>query len=141
MEEMDIRWQQRFDNYKKALAKLAQGVEILNDDYDLDLNDLIREGVIQRFEYTHELAWNVMKDYAAYQGNTEIRGSRDAIRYALAQGLITDKVWMETINARNLSSHDYNQETADMLISNICNCYFLLFKDFETKMEGLICTD
>lgn len=138
---MDIRWQQRFENYKKALSKLVQGADILEDDYELALNDIIKEGVIQRFEYTHELAWNVMKDYAAFQGNTGIRGSRYAIRYALAQGLVQDKVWMETINARNLSSHDYNQETADILVSNICNCYIGIFRDFESKMESLLCTD
>ena len=138
---MDIRWQQRFENYKKALSKLVQGADILEDDYELALNDIIKEGVIQRFEYTHELAWNVMKDYAAFQGNTGIRGSRGAIRYALAQGLVQDKVWMETINARNLSSHDYNQETADILVSNICNCYIGIFRDFESKMECLLCTD
>ena len=85
----DIRWQQRFANYQKALKKLIEGVELLEgESFDNDLKDIVNEGLIQRFEFTHELAWNVMKDYAAYQGANEIRGSRDAIRYALRQDLI-----------------------------------------------------
>ena len=138
----DIRWQQRFANYQKALKKLIEGVEILEgESFDNDLKDIVNEGLIQRFEFTHELAWNVMKDYAAYQGANEIRGSRDAIRYALRQDLISDALWMETINARNLTSHDYNQETANDIADKIKNSYVKLFLDFEEKMKSLICTD
>jgi nucleotidyltransferase substrate binding protein (TIGR01987 family) len=138
----DIRWQQRFANFKKALKKLAEGIELPDTDFSATagLSDIVSEGLIQRFEFTHELAWNVMKDYAVYQGVTEIRGSRDAIRYALKENLIDDSRWMETINARNLTSHDYNQDTANQMAENIKNIYFKLFCDFETKMESL-CTD
>ena len=138
----DIRWQQRFANFKKALKKLAEGIELFDNDFSATagLSDIVSEGLIQRFEFTHELAWNVMKDYAVYQGVTEIRGSRDAIRYALKENLIDDSRWMETINARNLTSHDYNQDTANQMAENIKNIYFKLFCDFETKMESL-CTD
>lgn len=138
----DIRWQQRFANFKKALKKLAEGIELSDNDFSATagLSDIVSEGLIQRFEFTHELAWNVMKDYAVYQGVTEIRGSRDAIRYALKENLIDDSRWMETINARNLTSHDYNQDTANQMAENIKNIYFKLFCDFETKMESL-CTD
>lgn len=138
----DIRCQQRFANFKKALKKLAEGIELSDTDFSATagLSDIVSEGLIQRFEFTHELAWNVMKDYAVYQGVTEIRGSRDAIRYALKENLIDDSRWMETINARNLTSHDYNQDTANQMAENIKNIYFKLFCDFETKMESL-CTD
>ncbi len=138
----DIRWQQRFANFKKALKKLAEGIELSDNDFSATagLSDIVSEGLIQRFEFTHELAWNVMKDYAVYQGVTEIRCSRDAIRYALKENLIDDSRWMETINARNLTSHDYNQDTANQMAENIKNIYFKLFCDFETKMESL-CTD
>ncbi len=68
----DIRWQQRFANYQKALKKLIEGVELLEEEsLTQDLEDIVNEGLIQRFEFTHELAWNVMKDYAAYQGANE----------------------------------------------------------------------
>lgn len=138
----DIRWQQRFANYQKALKKLIEGIGLLDGEpLEQDLKDIVNEGLIQRFEFTHELAWNVMKDYATFQGANEIRGSRDAIRYALRQDLISDSLWMETINARNLTSHDYNQDTANDIADKIKNCYVQLFLDFEGKMKSLLCTD
>ena len=77
--EKDIRWEQRFSNYIKAVDKLSQSVKYIKENYNeeesLDdeiLDEMIKEGLIQRFEYTHELAWNVMKDYAEYQGNPNI---------------------------------------------------------------------
>ena len=94
--QKDIRWQQRFSNYIKAFLKLEQSIayikynfkevnEAKQDSEDLGyvLDEMMKEGLIQRFEYTHELAWNVMKDYAEYQGNTNLGGSRDATREAL----------------------------------------------------------
>ncbi|MBQ5540055.1 MAG: nucleotidyltransferase substrate binding protein, partial [Bacteroidales bacterium] len=80
-------------------------------------------------------------DYAAYQGNYEIRGSRDAIRFALKENLISDTRWMNTINARNLISHDYNEDTANQIVNDIKNVYFKLFCEFEDKMQSLLCTD
>ena len=87
-ENKDIRWMQRFDNYRKALRLLGQAVEIVSQRVNEDeaVEDLLKEGLIQRFEYTHELAWKVMKDYAEYQGYTDIRGSRDAFRKAFEMG-------------------------------------------------------
>ena len=69
MIKQDIRWQQRFSNYRKALAKLIQAVDLLSVQIERDesVAELLQEGLIQRFEYTHELAWKVMKDYAEYQ--------------------------------------------------------------------------
>lgn len=137
--EQDVRWKQRFENYKKALNRLNKAASILNDSlrYAEEVNDLLNEGLIQRFEYTHELSWNVMKDYAEYQGNTEIRGSRDSIRWALQNGLIDDKAWMKSIEDRNLSSHDYDSNTAESLIMKIIGTYIPLFNSFEQKMEAI----
>ena len=103
MVQQTIRWQQRFNNYRKALVKLAQAVELLSGQVNREeaVDELLQEGLIQRFEYTHELAWKVMKDYAEYQGYTDVRGSRDAIRKALEMGLVDDRRWMETIEDRN----------------------------------------
>ena len=77
----DIRWLQRFSNYCKALAKLGQAVDIVSWRLELadEIDELLQEGLIQRFEYTRELVWKVMKDYAEYQGYTDIRGSRDIV--------------------------------------------------------------
>ncbi|MDR3705665.1 MAG: nucleotidyltransferase substrate binding protein [Paludibacteraceae bacterium] len=140
--ETDIRWQQRFANYRKALKKLSDAVDYVHEEMDAgaemeELDDLKLEGLIQRFEYTHELAWNVMKDYVIYQGNNSITGSRDAIREAISMGLITDQRWMNTIGDRNRTSHTYNESTTYEILDDIVNVYFPLFVDFETKMEEL----
>lgn len=143
MNNNDTRWKQRFENYVRALEKLNGAAMILNSSlsYDAGVEDLLKEGLIQRFEYTHELSWNLMKDYAEYQGNTEIRGSRDAIRWALQNSLISDKAWMKSIEDRNLSSHDYDSETAEEIIIKIVGTYIPLFNAFRNVMERIEAED
>lgn len=140
MAQQNIRWQQRFANYRKALVKLTQAVDLLSKQTggETVVDELLQEGLIQRFEYTHELAWKVMKDYAEYQGYTDVRGSRDAIRKALEMNLIDDKRWMETIEDRNLTVHNYDNEIASEIYDNIMNVYAPLFIAFEHKMQSLI---
>lgn len=131
----DIRWQQRLDNYGRALAQLQSAVELSRT---RALSELEQQGLIQAFEFTHELAWNVMKDYFAYQGQSQITGSRDATRASFAVGLIEDgEGWMEMIASRNQSSHTYNRATADALALRITQTYAALFAGFAAKMEGL----
>jgi nucleotidyltransferase substrate binding protein (TIGR01987 family) len=137
--QQDVRWLQRFSNFRKALAKLRQAVETIEGkmDFDNEITELLEEGLIQRFEYTHELAWKVMKDYAEYQGYTDIRGSRDAIRQALAINIIDDKQWMESIADRNQTSHLYDDDTINQVYEKIINVYFPLFCRFEKKMAEI----
>ena len=140
-EEKDIRWLQRFDNYRKALFRLKQAVKIVSgnieeDEYD-EIDELLKEGLIQRFEYTHELVWKVMKDYAEYQGYTDIRGSRDAFRKAFEMGIITNKRWMNLIEDRNLTSYNYDDETAEEILELIIKVYFPLFLEFEKTMLSI----
>ena len=139
MAQQNIRWQQRFANYRKALVKLTQAVDLLSKQTggETVVDELLQEGLIQRFEYTHELAWKVMKDYAEYQGYTDVRGSRDAIRKALEMNLIDDTRWMETIEDRNLTVHNYDNEIALEIYDNIMNVYAPLFIAFEHKMQSL----
>jgi nucleotidyltransferase substrate binding protein (TIGR01987 family) len=135
MKNNDIRWEQRFSNFKKALSKLKQ---VIKTETTETLSELEQEGLIQRFEYTHELAWNVMKDYFEYQGNSTITGSRDAIREAFNKKLITNgEMWMETIKSRNKTTHTYNEETAKSIVNDIINNYYQLFIDFEIHMEKI----
>ncbi len=81
----DIRWRQRLANYSRALGRLTAAVELAQE---RELSDLEKQGLIQAFEFTHELAWNAIKDYLAYQGPHAITGSRDAMREAFRVGLI-----------------------------------------------------
>src|ERR1035437_1776999 len=152
MAKQDIRWEQRFSNYKKALLKLKQAVDYIKDNFDYEdidnddeiediedvLENVLKEGLIQRFEYTHELAWNVMKDYAEYQGNATIRGSRDATREALKMKLINKgDVWMDMIESRNQTSHTYNEDTANEIYDKIIDEYYPEFESFASLMEIL----
>lgn len=134
--EKDIRWKQRFSNYRRALKQLENAVEIIsrNDIVDGEFYNIIREGLIQCFEFTHELSWKVMKDYAEHQGIMEIFGSRDAIRYSLRLGLIDDEKWMDTIKDRNVTSHHYDDDTAQKITEHIINIYYPLFVKFEKVM-------
>lgn len=143
-EQKEIRWEQRFANFQKALRKFIKAVEVVNENtsstasLNESIAEILKEGLIQRFEYTHQLAWNVMKDYAEYQGNNEISGSRDATREAFKMGLVADaEGWMEMIKSRNDTSHIYNEDTANEIIIKILNCYSTLFMDFNQKMEML----
>lgn len=133
--DQDIRWHQRLSNYSKALKQLEKAVKLSQE---RELSDLEEQGLIQAFEYTHELAWNVMKDYFTYQGNADIRGSRDAIREAFNKELISNgEEWMETIKSRVSTVHTYNEETAEEIANKITSQYFQLFIDFKEKMESI----
>lgn len=135
MNNQDIRWQQRFQNFLKAFALLEQAIEKYKTE---GLSELEEQGLIQRFEFTHELAWKVLKDYFEYQGNTEITGSRDATREAFQQGLISEgEGWMAMIKSRNQSSHTYNTQIAKEVVQSIVEEYHTLFASFKIKMETL----
>ncbi|NEP17776.1 MAG: nucleotidyltransferase [Leptolyngbya sp. SIO4C1] len=128
----DIRWQQRLANYKRALAQLTKFIK------KGQLNELEEQGLIQAFEYTHELAWNLLKDYFQYQGTQNIFGSRDATRMAFKVGLIEDgEGWMAMIQDRNRTSHTYNQATANEIAANIRSRFFNLFVALQEKMQEL----
>lgn len=130
----DIRWKQRFQNFTKALSRLSAAVELATE---RELTDLEEQGLIQAFEFTHELAWKTLKDYLTYKGVTQsIIGSRDATRLAFENGLIRNsEVWMEMIQSRNASSHTYNEETADEVVALVLNSYYAEFDQLKQRLE------
>lgn len=129
----DIRWQQRLGSFKKALSQLRKFVE------KGDLSELEEQGAIQAFEYSYELGWLLLKDFLEFQGETEIYGSRDAIKKAFQAGLIQDgEMWMDAYVSRTKTSHTYNEETAKEVVNAILTKYSGLFTALEQKMESLI---
>ncbi|MFO7816327.1 MAG: HI0074 family nucleotidyltransferase substrate-binding subunit [Desulfovibrionales bacterium] len=91
----DIRWEQRFENYKQAFSRLAEAVDLA---HERELSDLEKLGLIQGFDFTHELAWNVLKDYLEHQEVSGIIGSKGAVRSAFKNGLIENgDIWMTMI--------------------------------------------
>lgn len=139
MTNPDIRWKQRFANYRKVLQQLRSAVMLSRQ---RQLTELERQGLIQGFEFVHELGWNVIKDFFAYQGNPSIMGSRDAVREAFKQNLVIDgEGWMDMIASRNKSSHTYNESTADEIAEKIIHHYFGLFEALESRMIGMLDAD
>lgn len=133
--DQDIRWQQRLNNYTLALRRLADAVELAAQ---RPLTPFEQQGLIQAFEFTHELAWNVMKDYFYWQGNSAIAGSRDATREAFAKGLVEDgEGWMAMIKSRNLSSYTYNQGVADAIVGAVISLYAPLLQAFALRMLSI----
>jgi len=131
----DLRWRQRLQNYTKALLTLENAVQLAAS---RELSDLEKQGLIQGFEFTFELAWNVMKDYLEEQGITGILGSKNAVRQAFNKGLIEDgQVWIHMIADRNLAAHSYDEKTARDLVLAIRNTYYSRLKAFAAKMGNL----
>lgn len=129
----DIRWIQRFDNFQRALKQLEMAFAIMEA---RELNELEQQGVIQAFEYNYELAWNVIKDFYQYQGVTDIQGSRDAFRLAFERGLIKDgEIWMDMIKKRQLTTHTYNRETSEKILTAIVDDYYYQFERLVEVLE------
>lgn len=96
----EVRWKQRLQNYGKALSQLNKFLT------KTELNELEEQGIIQSFEYTHELAWKTKKDFLLSRGVSNLYGSKDTAREAFKLGLIeSGDVWMDMIKSRNLTSH------------------------------------
>ena len=132
MEMQDIRWEQRFANYKKALAQLQKFID------KGDLTELEEQGLIKAFEYTYELAWNTLKDFLTYQGQTDIYGSRDATRKAFELGLIEDgEIWMEMLASRNKTSCAYDPVVANELSRYIRQKYWKAFVLLRSSLEAM----
>jgi nucleotidyltransferase substrate binding protein (TIGR01987 family) len=126
----DIRWQQRFSNYRQALAQLETFFQ------PPTLNEREQQGLIKAFEYTFELGWNTLRDLLRSQGDATLLGSRDTLREAFRLGLIADgEAWMLMIQDRNLTSHTHNRSTADAIAANISGRYLACFQQLAAWLE------
>lgn len=131
----DIRWKRRFSNYTLALQTLRRAVELAGQ---RPLSELEQQGLIQGFEFTHELGWNVLKDYLESQGIAGLVGSKDASREAFRNGLILEgEAWMDMIKARNLTSHTYNVKIAEGIVHDILDRFFPAFTAMEQTFSAL----
>ncbi len=117
----DSRWQRRFENFQSAYSKLAEISERNLDDYSL----LEKEGMIQRFEYTYELAWKTLKDWLFIQGYDE-KTPRDVVQRSFEVELLSEQdteYFLEGLRERNLTSHTYDEATAQKILTNIKEIY------------------
>ena len=105
MKNSDIRWKQRFENFEKAFKRLKEALA------EPKLNELERNGVVQRFEFTIELCWNMLKDYMENEGVQFKPTPKETIRQAFRSKLIDDaQILIDALDLRNELSHDYSGE-------------------------------
>jgi len=129
----DIRWKQRYQHFTQAFKQLKSAVELAEQ---RPLTELEEQGTIQAFEYTHELAWNTLKDFLEYQGLRDLFGSRDSTREAFKRGLVENgETWMDMIKSRNLSSHTYNRQIAQAIVQAIREHYYAEFRRLLERLE------
>jgi nucleotidyltransferase substrate binding protein (TIGR01987 family) len=131
----DVRWHQRLQSFGQAFVFLSEAARLAGE---RDLSSLEEQGLIQAFECTHELAWNVLKDYLESQGVQEVVGSKGATREAFKNGLLADgEVWMDMIKSRNQTSHTYNEKTANEITEAILTRYCAQFSQFQARFSRL----
>ena len=118
MSNQDIRWEQRFHNFSRACALLSE-----ISDYELESTlPIIREGFIQRFEIAFDLAWKTLKDYMTFLGHDLQPSPRPVLKEAFAVNIIKDgQTFIEMLDARNLMSHKYDEETFNTIFKQIKN--------------------
>ena len=126
----DIRWEQRFRNFKKAYSQLAEFPELG------ELNKFEKQGLIQAFEYTFELAWKTLQDLLKNEGYQNVSGPRSVIEHSFQVGYIADgEGWMEMLKRRNEANHTYQEEVAEQISSDIKEEFIDLFNDFLKRLE------
>ncbi len=135
MADKDIRWQQRFHNYDKALKLLEEALQIPNPDM------VQKAGIIQFFEMSFELAWNLVKDYLEEQGFVDVKAPKSALKKAFEMGIIENgHSWMDLLTDRNLTAHTYDEQKATELEALIEKKYFPILKalhiSFKKKIDA-----
>lgn len=126
--QKDIRWRQRFDNFKKSY-------QLLEKYSSLELtSEIEKAGLIQFFEITFELAWKVLKDYLEAQGYM-VKSPRETIKQVYQMEIIDDgHVWIEALSNRNLTTHTYDEQFTEKFVQDIQKVYFPLFKSLYEKL-------
>ncbi len=133
MNDNDIRWEQRYSNFKKAINKLG---DVANNRSVESLSELEKEGLIQRFEYTFELAWKTLQDLLAYKGYVDIKGPKPVLEQSLKDGYLQDESgWRKMKTSRELTSHTYNNDTAQGIASDIVTVYYPLLHALNIRLQ------
>ena len=133
MEDKDIRWLQRYDNYRRACSRL---LEITDSERQAsNLTELEKEGLIQRFEYTFELAWKVLQDFLKFKGYDFVQGPNGALKGAFEDGMISNHdAWMRMAKAMIATTHTYDEDDAMKIVESIYSEYSYLLKTLNEKM-------
>ncbi|WP_425636610.1 nucleotidyltransferase substrate binding protein [Algoriphagus yeomjeoni] len=126
----DIRWKQRFSNFNKAMNHLENALQITNPDI------VQKAGIIQFFEMSFELAWNVVKDYLEEQGFVDIKSPRSALKKAFEMNILENgHDWMDLLQDRNLTAHTYDEQKASDMEKLIDHKYFPILKALQLSFN------
>jgi len=127
---MNERFQQRRAEFDKALQRLTMALA-------QERNEYTQDAVIQRFEFTYELAWKALKNLLAMK-DIDVRNAKDTLKAAYQQGLIQDaNAWSLLHQQRNLTSHTYDSQLADEVYDFVAQQGVTLFKALQTTLAAL----
>lgn len=127
----DVRWIQRFSNYKKAFDKLEKYCSVEN------MNEMEEQGLIKAFEYTYELAWKTLQDLLHEKGFEQIVGPKPVIDQSFQNGYIQNgQAWVRMHKSRNLTSHTYDSLTAEEIATEIRQEYIFLLTELKEKLQN-----
>jgi nucleotidyltransferase substrate binding protein (TIGR01987 family) len=128
MRSKDMRWKQRFQNYEKAFFLLERALKISNP------SEVEKGGLIQFYKMAFELAWKLMKDYLEEQGFT-VNSPREAIKQAFQSGIVENgQGWIDALEDRNLTTHTYDENTAEKVVSTIRTLYFPMLRQLYSML-------
>ena len=129
-----LRWQYRFDNFRRAYTLLLEALDLL---YEKKLDQLGKEGMIRRFEYCTELAWKTTKDYLESRNVIFLEITpRTVLKEAIAAKFLErGGDWMSLLDARNKMSHTYNFRDFETVIEQIEERYILCFGELFEKLS------
>ncbi len=129
----EIRWQQRFKNLNKSLENLNETCDYIEREGQTKINTM---ALIQAFEISFELSWKTMKDYLEYSG-IRVTTPREVIKEAFANEIIKDgQGWIDMMDARNKTSHTYQEAFAQELTKDILDNYKNLMENLQTFLQG-----
>lgn len=112
------KFENKFDNFSKAVKRLNEANIIYKKNKD---NDMFQDALIKRFEFTFELSWKTLREYLKEQGyNLEILSPKGVFAFAYQEAVISDEtLWLDMLEARNLTAHDYGRELSETIAENI----------------------
>lgn len=129
------RFANKFSQFSSAIERLHEAIA----EYDSTQSKTVRDGAIQRFEFTTELAWKTLREYLIDQGFADINSPKSVIKTAFAEGIITDSSgWIELLNARSVTSHIYDDKQASAVYAGISGSYIYLFESLRGRLEGFL---
>ena len=128
------KFQTKFHNFKNALTAL----EVAVSDFDKTALLSVRDGAIQRFEFTAELAWKTVREYLIDEGIAEINTPKSVMKAAFAANLVDDEDgWIGILNDRNTTSHIYDEEEADKIFERIRSNHIALFTKLSDTLSDI----